>query len=165
MRVQASESHRACGDTACLHPQLSLPGCNTRWHWWGSGEPLCKGPACTPVCTRFPGSPWRTVASPSLRSKLSGGLAAVGEGSQDTAASCSSQPNVVCVSLPGDPKMGQLGHLLPRQQLSGWVGGPSGGHRPARGGMQRDIPQLRAVPECHKDKCWKANTQPSKRQQ
>lgn len=167
MRVQSSESHRACGDPACLHPQLSLPGCKTRWHWWGSGEPLCKGLACTPARTKFLGSPCRRVANPSLRSHLpnSGGLAVVGDESQDTAANCSSQPNVLCVSLPGDPKMWQLGCLLPRQRLSGWVGGPSGGHHPAWGGLQKDIPQLRAVPECHKDKCWKANTQPSKRQQ
>lgn len=127
------------------------------------GTPL-PGPGLNPI----PGRPTQAGGQPFPGvplADLSGGLAVVGEESQDAAVERSSQPKATRAGLPGDPKTGQLGGLLPRRWRSGWEGGPSGGHRPARGGLQKDIPQLWAVPECHKDKRWKANTQPSKRQQ
>lgn len=66
MRVQTSESHRAYGDPVCLHSQPSLPGCNTLWQWWSSGEPLCWDL----VCTQSLAIPCRLVANPFLGSHL-----------------------------------------------------------------------------------------------
>lgn len=97
--------------------------------------------------------------------KVSGDLAVVGEGYIIMLDIDSSQQKAMHAGLPRNPKTGQGGGLLMRLRPSGWEGGPPGGHCPAWGELQKDIPQLWAVPECHKDKCWKANTQPSKRQQ
>lgn len=124
-------------------------------------------PLLGPGVHLVPGHPMQTGGQPSPGVPLarpSGGLAVVGEGSQDAAANHSNQPKAVRMALPGHPVGTPTQDSLGVHCQSG--GRVAGKDVPlARGGLQKDIPQLWGVPECHKDKCWKANTQPSKRQQ
>lgn len=108
MRVQTWESHRACGDSACLHRQSSPRGCDTRWHWWGSGGPLCQGPAWI----RSPGSPRKLAGNPFPGSHLPNSQVVwlwwvKGVRTQMSIGAASLKPRVQ--ACQGTPKLGSLG--------------------------------------------------------